>query len=386
MRPLRALAFVTAVFLGISCAWSAPPAKTKGKGAAAPAAPTSGAAATRTASPDCVRWPRLPPDLCEPVGRMRDMYVKLMAAGMPGRMLDLDLSYEADANAQYDPNNRTISVTASFIRLFATREKEPALAYALAHEIGHAVQDALHGIRTLRDGGATPQQVEAQADVIADQILVKAGFPPHTTLAGQEQLFGCAAIRDAAHASALSATHPSHGNRWVNSAGFQDAIRRVAAMPSLYGSTAFDGAGKALQLNIPGPAPITPALHTTAFTFDGKVRPSQLVPKEARAQLVEVLRKETDAVNPPTVGERLSRWWDPEAAARSARAALDAVLDRALEPPGARATLAAACGLPPDIRRRSDTYQSLNRGLQGDLTHLTERITRAVRSRLPGAK
>ena len=167
-------------------------------------------------------------------------------AGFSDETLILMLKQDGTDNATFVPG-QPLGVVLVNTGYFGRQGRARAShLYMLAHEIGHALQwDRPEGaerrrrVETLqkkhpmvRDYSLLPgpdgqewlafsRRYEAQADGIAQQLLVEAGYPTETNRVGHENFYGC-------NNPSAAVTHPAAKQRLVNAAFGQELIARHA--------------------------------------------------------------------------------------------------------------------------------------------------------------
>lgn len=176
----------------------------------------------------------------------------------------------------------------------------------IAHEIGHGVQDKLGklawsrepraayfkragGDATVEGYAASPEfkeamarsrRIEAQADLIGQEILVRAGFDANTFTRGRAVRFGC---RDASELGTEGdTTHPVSAQRWVNTAISRGTVAADRGNKAAVNMAAMLG-GDLKRLEAPSTdagykaRPYTPAASVEDFEDSGRLKPGRQV-------------------------------------------------------------------------------------------------------------
>lgn len=142
----------------------------------------------------------------------------LKAASFEEGELSLRGRFDPQDNAYFFYNDKVVAVNTGKIAKYP--KPEPALVFVLAHEVGHAVQGRggeaawrfAAGNDTI-EGHKRSRALEAQADVIAADLLEKAGLADAKAIAAaQETQYGCPTLQgDAAPVT----THPASRDRFL---------------------------------------------------------------------------------------------------------------------------------------------------------------------------
>lgn len=233
------------------------------------------------ASPDCAAARAMLPD-----------YARLRAAaGIPAEKIQLVVLKEESINAAFHHEGPwKLAVNAGLLH---ARKDRASTLFVIAHELGHAVQQSgPEGVAFARmladlradksdDAGAAirkalgfKRRYEAQADVIAEQMLVAAGFSDAAGRVGIERFFGC-------NASELSVDHPGDAQRFRNAALSQEYVARIAKAKAAVRGVSFDartdpGAVRA------GGGTLKPAAKLSDFTDRGDLKIGRFVASDLR--------------------------------------------------------------------------------------------------------
>jgi hypothetical protein len=136
---------------------------------------------------------------------------------------------QGENNAYYRQNPNRIMVTEGLL----LNSSDEQIRVTVAHELGHAMQQ--------RDGvaGSTRVQREAHADVLAAELLARAGYPLDTARRGRENRHGCAVVTDASRTPGPE--YPTPGQRWRNTVAASAAYETIRL--GRVEAAAFDGRG-----------------------------------------------------------------------------------------------------------------------------------------------
>lgn len=250
---------------------------------------------------------------------------------------------------------------------FLTRDPDRGrIVWMVAHELGHALQwrrpegELYRALRDKVNGKARGPQdpppeldpewlafsrrYEAQADGIAVQLLVEAGYPADLSRQGQESFFGCGN-------PAPARTHPAPPQRLVNSGLGQELIARHAL--EQLEDRAFDGSrARAATAAKPAPGatrPFEPVARLEDYDPQGRLLPGRLASADLRIP-----------VPPPDAGA--VRGFLQEAAASAVDFWLadpfKAAVDRVAMDNQATEAVLAACGTPEaaELSRRMSAW------------------------------
>lgn len=144
--------------------------------------------------------------------------------------------------ASYTAWNRCVNVNWAFLRKHGN--DDDAIRFVLAHEISHGVQDrrgdmAWAAVVANDESPAGVSEfhrrrriLEAQADVVAIQLLERAGVRTDAAREGFEALNGCAGV-SADEVDAGTATHPAARTRWLNMTAAASWIDKAARAEKL---------------------------------------------------------------------------------------------------------------------------------------------------------
>lgn len=230
------------------------------------------------------------------------------AAGFPADQLTLYLEVghgPGEENAYYW--RKRVALNDAYLRMLPSG----SLAYlvSLAHEIGHAVQDRdgdldwKHAARRaghMVEAANRSRKVEAHADAIAVELIIRAGYPPNAFMMGREQRFPCDAVRRPSKEEfGVDDTHPEVRDRWINgllttplvveqlTERRRDELARLgkaspgALNAAFTGSVARDGdvpVGPALS----GPRQYRPHFKKDDFDDTGRLRPGRVIVSDLR--------------------------------------------------------------------------------------------------------
>lgn len=234
------------------------------------------------------------------------------AAGDSAKGLGLAFVASAKANAHYSDAARSVLVDAGFLTAF--RGDEPLTAYVLAHELGHARQFQLG----MFDGRWRIQQLEAHADLLAQELAEKAGYDEKAIERAALRYFGCQAHAPTDALVRWFGEHPMNRDRCVNMIAYEPALEALRK------------------------AADTDVLSPRVFDERGRTRPSLLIPPGAKEPLVASLYRDpregvlSDPSVPVFASPVLVRARNKRLNAL-APAAVDAALDSIIEPPDALA-------------------------------------------------
>lgn len=154
--------------------------------------------------------------------RCEDIYARLSAAaGIPAGFLSVEWT-ETPGASNYSPTRKEIYFG---VPLCSSPRQA---AFLMAHEMSHALQHAdgtwgrVRGV--VEDLGAARRygealnlhrNIESQADVVAVELMRKAGFSKVEILEGVEEFLGCGAVRRAGGADEENA-HSDASGRYAN--------------------------------------------------------------------------------------------------------------------------------------------------------------------------
>ena len=243
---------------------------------------------------DCVAFNRTIPDFA----RLR------RAAGFAPEALRYFVDPDTTSvNAYYWIPSKSVHLKRGYLAAGMT---PAAFRMVQAHEIGHAVQDrdgtlawrnqvaedyarastapftwaAFEASSRYPEYLARNRRVEAQADAIAQELLVAAGFPRGELARGTEGFFGCQA--PGAISSPVT-THPAHAQRHVNAALAHSTLASARSRAALERTAAALGGGQRAVEDSGAPPPTFRPL-TTVQDFDdrGQFKPGRIVSMKLR--------------------------------------------------------------------------------------------------------
>ena len=255
--------------------------------------------------------PALPFDAASPACRaavalIPDFDKLRAAAGF--KAVDLSFSVDPDAvsaNAYY----LTKGVWIGTAYLIDPRYKRAALVATLAHEIGHAVQDrdgqvawsnapgeaysARGGDTDSEEFTASPEgqeylarsrRLEAHADSIGQELMLRAGYPADMFLRGHAQDSGCQGLeglRDKVR------SHPAPTQRFVNAAMTGGALANGRARKTALELSTSLGGGPAREAwTAPvEPSPYRPAASLEDYEDRGRMKPGRRAAETLRVPL-----------------------------------------------------------------------------------------------------
>lgn len=158
-------------------------------------------------------------------------YTRLrVIAGVRDEHAVFQVLLQPENNGYFRQNPNRIMLTEGLLRA-SSREQ---ILTTVAHELGHAMQ--------LRDGlirGYSRVQREAHADVLAAELLARAGHPLDTARRGRENRHGCAVVTDAARTPGPE--YPTPGQRWRNTVAASAAYETIRR--GRVEAAVFDGRG-----------------------------------------------------------------------------------------------------------------------------------------------
>ncbi|MDD5303417.1 MAG: hypothetical protein PHS14_09940 [Elusimicrobia bacterium] len=302
---------------------------------------------------------------CVAAGKMLPLFARLREkAGFAEADLGFILMKNPDVNASFDRKKPpSIRVNTGFLR--GGPNADSAL-YVLAHEIGHAVQDrgpegreydalaaATAREKRVRDGreffavldawDAFTRRYEGQADGIAQQLLVEAGYPVETGRKGSERFFGCSKSME-------GRDHPAPAQRLINASFGQELLAKHARAAAAAGAVAFDGGvlrgggadGPVVQ---PAPPAFKPAVRLSDYDDKGALKVGRFVASRL-------------SVPPPPPGAGSARVLVQAAAASVVDywivKPFEAAVNGLTRGSSATETVLAACGTPEAARISED--------------------------------
>jgi len=212
---------------------------------------------------------------CRAARDLQPDFDKLVAAAgfRPGELTLWIDSAIKEVNAIYLPGK--VLLTTAFLK-DETRGRD-ARVMAIAHEIAHAVQDRDKLIEWRgRPGDAEyltrSRKIEAHADAIGQELMVRAGYPADAFTLGTEEYFGCQSqqLREE------TATHPTPAQRFVNNAmvAGTEANARAHAALEVYASQFGQASAQAPDLPV---QPFTPAARITDYNDQGQLLPGRRI-------------------------------------------------------------------------------------------------------------
>ena len=206
--------------------------------------------------------------------------------------------------------NKRVAFNDAYLKLYPSAAL-PFLA-TLAHEIGHAVQDRdgdLEWRNRARSTGhaaeaaSRTRRLEAHADAIGIELLLRAGYPADAFVKGREARFTCEAIaKPATEKPGEDDTHPDHRHRWLNSllatprvveeltARRREELSRLNGASAATLEAAFTGAARRDDASVAFPAVTGPRVYKPHFKkedFDdhGRIAPGRLASSDLRLSL-----------------------------------------------------------------------------------------------------
>lgn len=264
---------------------------------------------------------------------------------------------DSQANAFFRCENPSfLGVTRGFLHSGQTVDSK---RYVLAHELGHAIQCrgperreyaalaektrkeklARHGrefFEVIDAWAAFMRRYEGQADGIAQQLLISAGYPAETARLGAEGYFACSKSLDA------SVDHPAPAQRLINASFGQELLAKHVRVAEAAGSVAFDGGvlrrgGADGPVDSPAPPAFTPAVKLSDYDDKGVLKAGRFVASDLR-------------VPPPPPGAGIAR----EVVQAAAASVVDywivrpfaAAVDGLMRGSSATEGVLAACGTP----------------------------------------
>lgn len=226
------------------------------------------------------------------------------AAGFDATTMKYMIVADDSSNAYYHDGG--IYMHSGYLRE-AGMTPEARLA-TIAHEIGHGVQDKMGKLAWSRepraayfkragadatvegyaaspefkDAMARSRRIEAQADLIGQEILVRAGYDANTFTRGRAVRFGC---RDASELDGNNeTTHPASAQRWVNTAINRGTVATDRGGKTAVNMAAMLGGGARLpemeqptQESLLKPRAYTPAAAIEDFEDSGRLKPGRQV-------------------------------------------------------------------------------------------------------------
>lgn len=184
------------------------------------------------------------------------IYEKLLPVlGLTQANLPFSIDLKNEEIDSYHLFHTRVSVSKGLMERFGTNAA--VLVYVLAHELGHAAQFQTVDWPTLKKT-FTQEQIESHADLIGGQIVVRAGYPIETYLAGEANFFNRQTVdawlrpwtwRDS------RGDHPYDSIRRWNMENFERRIVELDRSPQ-------DG--------------FHPVIGADAFTIDGRLKPNAL--------------------------------------------------------------------------------------------------------------
>ncbi len=237
------------------------------------------------ASPAC----RAASDLLVDVAKLR------AAAGFAESALSFSVDPDqAGADVYY--RAKGVWITVSYLNN-ASLGREARLT-SLAHEIGHGVQDRDGQVPDLPDSEEfaemSPERqekhhehrrrLEAHADAIGQELLLRAGFSSGLFVGGRTNRDGCRGLDGL---SDHKLTHPADAQRFVNAAMASGALANDRARRiSLTLSSALGGAGPgATAVSELKPAPYVPTARLEDYDGRGRFKPGRLAAESLRVPL-----------------------------------------------------------------------------------------------------
>lgn len=181
--------------------------------------------------------------------------------------------------------------------LLLSGQSTDSLLYILAHEISHAVQnrgpeshvlDAMlarlqkegdpFNLKVWNEWVAIRRRYEAQADGIAQQLLLEAGYPTQTLRLGSEEFLACSKSMEPLPA------HPAPAQRLLNASSGQEIIARRVQAAMTNPSSAFDGSRGHLESGpVVQPAPaFVPIVKLSDYDDTGVLKVGRLVAADLR--------------------------------------------------------------------------------------------------------
>lgn len=222
------------------------------------------------------------------------------AAGFDESTLKYYIVQEDSVNAYYQKG--AIHMLSGYLKSDFTREARLA---TLAHEIGHAVQDKqgkfdwaeepfqaflkrvagqdprpkFEGTPEWKEGQARSRRMEAQADLIGQELLVRAGYDADTFTRGRANRWGCLGLSDLYLRG--EDTHPRSAQRWVNAAIGRGTVVGRNGNEAAQKLAAEISAGSTLpEFEQPpagayAPRPYTPSVSLEDFNEVGRLKPGR---------------------------------------------------------------------------------------------------------------
>lgn len=231
----------------------------------------------------------------EAASLMADFAKLRAAAGLAPAGLSFSVHPSAKVNAYYMPGGIWFT-TGDLSDAKITRETRVA---TIAHEIGHAVQyrdgqGAWSGEpydAYLARGGdpadaefdkspeaaeyyARKRKLEAHADSIAQELLLRAGFPSDLYTRAHANYFGCEGP-EGLHASASK--HPAPAQRFINAAMTSGALANERARKASLALSASLGAGAPRA-----DSPYRPAARIEDYDSQGRIKPGRRAAESLR--------------------------------------------------------------------------------------------------------
>ncbi|UPT74104.1 MAG: hypothetical protein M0D55_20175 [Elusimicrobiota bacterium] len=224
------------------------------------------------------------------------------AAGFDERSLVFLIHLEDTNNAYYQSGK--LGINSGYLTSELGR---PARLSSIAHEAGHAVQDKMgkfawaNAPKTAHESraGAGPfeespaaaeyyarwRRLEAQADLIGQELLVRAGYDGRLFLAGKENFLGCGT--DEGFGSARNDTHPANAQRYVNAAIAGEVAARNRARGEAEGlagrlGTQSSSPGPMSGAPAPPPQAYAPSVSVEELNADGRLKPGRQIARALR--------------------------------------------------------------------------------------------------------
>lgn len=332
------------------------------------------------------RLPNLTAQDCDNLRAVLSLAEKLAgAAGFAPGELPLRLRPSPVANAGYlvKDSGESIAVVLNLGFINDHKPESAAMHFVLAHEIGHAVQDRES---FLNDAAYNYRQLESHADLLAAQILIKAGFNTKMGIKGKEEKFSCGRIQNEA---APTRTHPSPQDRWINDLLYNSAVSahldRIKSL-QLSGSPEDNALQlEKLYMNNSESKTFEMIASPAVFDNDGKLK---ITPPPQRASITNIDNKpkfpglDKGQVPAPLASQEMPPQKNPgspfERAVWAAwNAALAAVGDQIL-PHALRRLAAQACGAPDADTLASASIAALKTSNEQRVVDLRFQIAKRV--------
>lgn len=212
---------------------------------------------------------------CRSARDLQPDFDKLVAAAgfRPGDLTLWIDSAGQEVNAVYLPGK--VLLTTAFLK-DEVRGRD-ARVMAIAHEIAHAIQDRDKLIEWRGRPGdegflARSRRIEAHADAIGQELMVRAGYAADAFTSGTGDYFGCQSrqLRED------SATHPTPAQRFVNNSIIAGTEANSRARAALARHAREFGEASA-QAPEPPVQPFTPSARITDFNDQGQLMPGRRV-------------------------------------------------------------------------------------------------------------